>query len=129
LGAVHGLAAVVGGMYPIPHGIVCARLLPIVMEANLKALKSGAKDSPALPRFDEVARLLTGAPSSKAEDGIEWIHSMSRDLSIPGLSQFGMTEEDLPAIVAQAQKASSMKGNPVTLTPEELTEILVSAGI
>jgi alcohol dehydrogenase class IV len=129
LGAVHGLAAVLGGMYPIPHGIVCARLLPIVMEANLKALKSRAKNSPALARFDEVACLLTGTPSARAEDGIEWIHSISSKLSIPRLSEFGITEKDLPTIVAQAQKASSMKGNPITLTHEELTGILMKAGI
>ena len=127
LGAVHGLAAVVGGMFPIPHGIVCARLLPIVMDANLKALKGRASDSPAMPRYDEIARLLTGSRLAKADDGIEWIYSISNDLSIPRLSIYGLTEKDLPAIAAQAQKASSMKGNPVSLTVEELTDILNAA--
>jgi alcohol dehydrogenase class IV len=127
LGAVHGLAAVMGGMFPIPHGIVCARLLPIVMKANLKALKERAPNSPALPRYDEIARLLTGSPSAKADDGIEWIQSLSRELSIPKLSTLGMTREDLPAIAAQAKKASSMKGNPVALTVKELTGILIAA--
>ena len=128
LGAVHGLAAVVGGMYAIPHGIVCASLLPAVMEINLKALQTRAKNSPALRRFVEIARLLTGSRSAKAADGIDWVRSMNSRLSIAGLSEFGIAEKDLPAIVSQAQKASSMKGNPVTLTPEELTGILISAG-
>jgi alcohol dehydrogenase class IV len=127
LGAVHGLAAVVGGMFPIPHGIVCARLLPIVMEANLKALKIRANDSPALPRYNEIARLLTGSPSAKANDGIGWIRSLGSEFSIPKLSIYGLTEKDLPAIAAQAKRASSMKGNPVELTAEELTDILNSA--
>lgn len=127
LGAVHGLAAVVGGMFSIPHGIVCARLLPIVMETNLKALRERSKDSPVLPRYDEVAYLVTGNPSAKAEDGIEWIRSMSSELSIPKLSAYGMTAKDLSPIAAQAQKASSMKGNPVTLTADELTNILADA--
>jgi alcohol dehydrogenase class IV len=127
LGAVHGLAAVVGGMFPIPHGIVCARLLPIVMEANLKALKSRAKESPALPRYDEIAQLLTGRSSARTEEGIRWIHSMCSELSIPNLSTFGMTEEAIPAIAAQAQKASSMKGNPIALTAEELIAVLITA--
>jgi len=35
LGAVHGIASVVGGMFPAPHGAVCARLLPHVMEINV----------------------------------------------------------------------------------------------
>jgi alcohol dehydrogenase class IV len=127
LGAVHGLAAVLGGRHPIPHGIVCARLLPAAMEANLKALKSRDKDSPALPRYDEIARLLTRVPTAKAEDGIEWIRSMNSRLAMPKLSVFGFTEKDMPATVAQAQKASSMKGNPITLTTDELTRILTSA--
>jgi alcohol dehydrogenase class IV len=127
LGAVHGLAAVVGGMFPIPHGIVCACLLPIVMEVNLKALRGRARDSSNLSRYDEVGRLLTGKSSAQAEDGIEWIRSMRTELSMANLSAFGMAEDDLPAIAAQAQKASSMKGNPVLLTAEELADILAAA--
>jgi alcohol dehydrogenase class IV len=97
------------------------------MEANLKALKGRAQDSPALPRYDEIARMLTGSPSAKADDGIKWIRSLSSELSIPKLSASGMTSKDLPAIAAQAKKASSMTGNPVELTAEELTDILTAA--
>lgn len=127
LGAVHGLAAPLGGMIPVPHGVVCARLLPIVMEANLKALNARAKDSPAIPRYDEIARLLTGRASAGAKEGVEWLHSMRADFSVPCLGDFGLTEKDLPDIAAQAQRSSSMKGNPVQLTLEELTEILSEA--
>jgi len=127
LGAVHGLAAVVGGRFPVPHGIVCARLLPIVMEANLKALKERAKDSPALLRYREIARLLTGKASATAEDGLKWIRSTGRELSIPKLSIFGLNEKDFPNIARQALKASSMKGNPIALTAEELTGILAAS--
>jgi alcohol dehydrogenase class IV len=127
LGAVHGLAAPVGGMYPIPHGIVCARLLPVVMEANPRALKARAKDSPALSRYDEIARLLTGSDSARAKEGTEWLHAMCSDLSVPRLSGFGLTENDLPAIAGKAQKSSSMKANPIQLTAGELTDILREA--
>jgi alcohol dehydrogenase class IV len=127
LGAVHGLAAVLGGMFPIPHGIVCARLLPIVMDANRRILKTCAEASPALPRYDEVARLLTGMPSAQAEQGIEWIRSKCVEFSIRRFSSFGLREEDLPAVAAQARKASSMRGNPVALTEEELIDILKEA--
>jgi alcohol dehydrogenase class IV len=127
LGAVHGLAAVLGGMFPIPHGMVCARLLPIVMDANLRALNIRFKDSPALRRYDEIGHLLTGKSSARAEEGIEWVRSMCSGLSVPQLSDYGMTAEDLPAIAAQAQKASSMKGNPIALTAEEITNIVREA--
>ena len=124
LGAVHGLAAPLGGMSSIPHGIVCACLLPFAIEANVKALRERAKDSPALPRFDEIARLLTGSASARAEEGVDWIKSMCTELGIPRLSSFGLAAEDLPPVAEKAQKASSMKPNPIRLSVEELTGIL-----
>jgi alcohol dehydrogenase class IV len=124
LGAVHGLAAVLGGMFPMAHGMVCARLLPVVMETNLKALNSRSGKSPAITRYDEVARLLTGKSAARAEEGVEWVNSMISRLSVPRLGDFGMTDKDLPAIAAQAQKSSSIKGNPVVLSAVELEEIL-----
>jgi alcohol dehydrogenase class IV len=127
LGAVHGIAAPLGGTIPIPHGIVCARLLPIVMEVNLSALRSRAQGSPALARYDETARLLTGNASARAEEGVEWVHSICSDLSVPGLSRLGLTPNELPAIAGKAQQSSSMKGNPVQLTPDELMHILEKA--
>jgi len=57
LGAVHGFAAPLCGMFPIPHGVACARLLPSVTERNVHALRSRSPDSPALGRYDEVARI------------------------------------------------------------------------
>ena len=124
LGAVHGLAAPLGGMFPVPHGIVCASLLPAAMEANLKILSARPGNSPALLRYDEIACLLTGRASAKAAEGVEWVRRLSSDLSVPHLSSFGITESDLPAVAAQAKKSSSMRGNPVELTLEELEEIL-----
>jgi alcohol dehydrogenase class IV len=127
LGAVHGFAAPLGGMFPIPHGTACARLLPFVVEANLRALNARSKNSPTLSRYDEIARLLTGKSSARAKEGADWIHAICAELSIPPLSGFGLTQNDLPEIAAKAQKASSMKGNPIELTAEELTAILKQA--
>jgi alcohol dehydrogenase class IV len=127
LGAVHGLAAPLGGMFPAPHGAVCARLLPIVMDANLAALHARFKDSPAVFRYREIARLVTGKPLVQAEEGAEWIHALCSELSISPLSAFGVTERDVPAMVAQAQKSSSMRGNPILLSADELTNILMKA--
>ena len=75
LGAVHGLAGPIGGMFPAPHGQVCAILLPHVLDTNLAALRQRQPQSQALPRFTEVARCLTGKAEATPEEGIEWCGS------------------------------------------------------
>ncbi len=72
LGAAHGFASVVGGMFPAAHGAVCAALLPHVMAVNLAALNARQPGSPAAARYTEVARLLTGEPAAAAAAGIRW---------------------------------------------------------
>jgi alcohol dehydrogenase class IV len=127
LGAAHGFAGPVGGMFAAPHGAICARLLPLVMETNLHAMQDRLPDSPVLARFTEVSRLLTGDADALAEDGIRWLQQLCTDLKIPPLGTYGIRPSDLPAIVAPSRKASSMKGNPIELTDAELTEIVQRA--
>jgi alcohol dehydrogenase class IV len=125
LGAVHGFAAPAGGMFGAPHGAVCAALLPHVLDVNLRALRARAPAHTALPRFGELAALLTGAPAAdvKPEDGVAFVAALARDLGVPGLGSHGMRAADIPALVEKAKQASSMKGNPLPLTDDELTEI------
>jgi alcohol dehydrogenase class IV len=127
LGAVHGFAGVIGGMYPAPHGVVCARLLPYVMEANVGALQERGSTSPILARYKEVAEILTGKSEAGPADGASWVYNLCQQLNIPPLSEFGITRRDFPSLVAKSQKSSSMKGNPIELTDEELTAILDQA--
>ena len=123
LGAVHGFAAPAGGMFHAPHGAVCAALLPHVMEVNLRALSSRVPEGPLLDRYRELACILTGEASAAARDGVRWVESLCRALDVPGLAAYGMTRDDVPALVEKAARASSMKGNSITLTTDELTEI------
>ena len=127
LGAVHGFAGPIGGMFPAPHGAVCAALLPHVMATNLQALRERAPESGALKRYDEVARLLTGQATAAADDGLAWIAALVRDLQIPPLGSYGLRREDLGEVVTKAMNASSMKANPITLTAVELAETLRAA--
>jgi alcohol dehydrogenase class IV len=127
LGAVHGLAGALGGMFSAPHGMICARLLPAVLEANAEALKTHAPTSPALGRFTEAAQILTGQSTATIADGLAWLQRLSTELAVPPLSGLGLTESIIPQVVAQAQKASSMKGNPITLTENDLADILRKA--
>ncbi|MFZ5973863.1 MAG: iron-containing alcohol dehydrogenase [Bacillota bacterium] len=127
LGAVHGFASVLGGKFPIPHGVACATLLPYTIEANVKALTERDPESEALKRFDEIARILTGRPDAKAADAVAWIQEICNHLRVPGLATFGMTPEDWPEVIAKTKAASSTKGNPIVLTDEELGWILRKA--
>ena len=127
LGAVHGFAGPIGGMFPAPHGAICAALLPHVMAANLRALRQRAPDGEALRRYDAVARLLAGDEVATADAGVKRVHQLVGDLQIKPLGSFGIQQMHVTDLVAKAAKASSMKANPIVLTPEELAEILRSA--
>jgi alcohol dehydrogenase class IV len=127
LGAVHGIAGPLGGMVPAPHGVLCARLLPSVIEANVLALQSRAPASPALSRYNEVAKILTGNSGAQAAEGISWIQHLCNTMEITPLAEFGLREADFLVVVEKSKRASSMKGNPITLTDTELTEILSKA--
>jgi alcohol dehydrogenase class IV len=124
LGAVHGFAGPVGGRFPVPHGAICAALLPQVMNANIRALRQRAPESDALRRYDEAGRLLTGNPRATADDGVEWVRQLAGDLKIPRLGTYGIKPEHIAELVPKSMQASSMKANPVALTPEELAETL-----
>jgi alcohol dehydrogenase class IV len=127
LGAVHGFAAPLGGMFSAPHGAVCAALLPHVMGANLRALRERDPRSYALNRYYDVARQLTKKRYATADAGVEWTRKLIDDLKIPRLGSYGLVEKNFPELVEKAANASSMKANPVVLSPAELTEVLGAA--
>ncbi|MFB1483738.1 iron-containing alcohol dehydrogenase [Corallococcus sp. RDP092CA] len=124
LGAVHGFAAPLGGMLGAAHGALCAALLGAALEVNLEALRSRAPDHPALPRFQELAVLLTGQPHARAEDGIAWVKDLVHAVRLRGLRDLGLTDAAVPGLVVKARAASSMKGNPLPLTDAELTALV-----
>jgi alcohol dehydrogenase class IV len=127
LGAVHGFAAPIGGMFPAPHGAVCAALLAAVMESNLIALRERAPQSDALRRYDQAARWLVGSDKAGAAEGVAWVEHLCDHLRIPALRHYGITASDLPAIVEKAATANSMKANPIALTALEMKAILHEA--
>ena len=124
LGAVHGFAGPLGGQFPAPHGAVCARLLPRVMEVNLRALCERCPGSETLRRYEEVAQLLTGDPRATAAEGVAWVSQLCDALAVEPLRAFGVEPAHVAALVGKAAAASSMKGNPIALHAVELREIL-----
>jgi alcohol dehydrogenase class IV len=131
LGAVHGFAAPLGANFPVPHGTVCAALLPHVIEANVAALSGKSIEHPVLGRYAAVGRALAGrsdlADSAAMDAAVRIAAELARDVNIPSLGQFGLKESDVPGMVELAKKASSMRFNPVELSDEVLADVLRKA--
>jgi alcohol dehydrogenase class IV len=127
LGAVHGFAGPIGGMFSAPHGEICAALLADVMEMNFHALRERDPRSYALHRYHYIAQLLTGNNHATASAGIDWIRKLVNDFKIPRLGSHGIKPEHIGEIVKNAMNSSSMKANPIALTETELEEVLQRA--
>jgi len=127
LGAVHGFAGPLGGMLHAPHGAICAKLLPLVMEANIKQMAYLHVGHDALDRYAEIAHILTGDVNASAWDGVRWVETLVGELRIPPLAAHGMTEVHIPEAVQKTLNASSYKGNPIALEEDDLREILEKA--
>lgn len=125
LGAVHGLAAVLGGRLGAPHGQVCAAVLAATTAANVAALRRA--DAPGLARYDDAAAALTGSAAARADDVATWLAELVADLGVPGLGALGLARDDVPAVVADALAASSTRGNAVTLSAAELTDVVAAS--
>ena len=124
LGAVHGLAGPIGGEILARHGAICASLLPNVMATNISALIHYSQDHPALERYTKIGKLLSGNPDANAEAAIQWVRNFCEHANIQPLSSFGLTESHFSNIIEKALQSSSMKGNPITLSEDELRIIL-----
>jgi len=107
--------------------MVCGRLLPFVMAANVKALRARDGQASALARYREAAGLLSGKPQASTDDGVAWVQALTTRLAVPPLSALGLSAGTIPEAAERAQRASSMRGNPVELTAAEVAAILHAA--
>jgi alcohol dehydrogenase class IV len=123
LGVVHGFAAPLGGMLNASHGALCAAVLPHGIAINIQALRIRAPEHEALRKFRDVGRILSDDLNAQPEDGAAWVASLCQQLSIAPLRAHGLEHRQIPALVEKAARANSMKGNPIPLTSQELTEI------
>jgi alcohol dehydrogenase class IV len=128
LGSVHGLASPLGAYFPIPHGVVCGTLISAATKVNIKAMQEREPDNPALGKYAQVGRLLTGqtelddaaARSSLIARLAEW----SERLQLPRLNNYEISVADFPLIIANS-RGSSMQTNPLVLTDAEINAILL----
>jgi alcohol dehydrogenase class IV len=127
LGSVHGLASPLGAFFPIPHGVVCGTLVSTATEVNIKAMQQREPQNPALAKYAQVGRLLTGRDelddAAARSELIALLADWSKRLQLPRLNGYGISAEDFPMIVVNS-RGSSMLTNPIVLTDEEIREIL-----
>ena len=138
LGAVHGLAGTIGAMFNIPHGVVCGTLMAPANEVNVRELrrlsKSGAVTgrysaaiaSAALEKYAILGRIFADATGKNDSYYIDFLtdslSALSYRLGMPKLSRYGLEHDDLAAICSQ----SDVKNNPVSLSEEQMLEILMN---
>ena len=128
LGAVHGLAGPIGGLFDAPHGAVCAALLPGVVEKNfLQTLEAGQKLFTDVAKFSELARLIAGRADATPREAVEALRSLCARVRIPGLAAYGVRAEHAEELARRSQATSSMKGNPVALSDEALARVVMGA--
>jgi alcohol dehydrogenase class IV len=127
LGAVHGFAGPIGGMFHVPHGVICASLLPFVMKFNAIELSELNGMESVTKKYHDIARWVTGDKDASIEDGVAWIENLANQLKIPGLQEIGIKKSDFPGIIEKSIVSSSMQKNPILLEESVLSQILEAA--
>jgi alcohol dehydrogenase len=129
LGSVHGLAAPLGAFFPIPHGVACGTLVAAATRVNVEAITARDRQSPALAKYAEIGRCLSGrselGDAQAREALLAVLHHWQQALELPRLSRYGVKAQDVPRIVASS-RGSSMKTNPIVLTDAEVAGIVTA---
>ena len=131
LGAAHGIVAPLGAAFPVHHGTGCGMLLAATTRANIAALAARTPGSPALASYADAGRILAGdraLTDGQARDALlATLDTWTVALGLPRLRDFGVTPRDLPGLVAESRRMTSMSTNPVILTDEEIGGILAAS--
>ncbi len=120
LGLVHGMAHPLGALFDIPHGVANAVLLPTVMEFNMPCCIAKYR------RIAEAMGVDTAAMNDDeaAQAACDAVKQLSQTVGIPAtLTELGITENDIPALTAQALEDVCTPGNPRPVTGEDVTGI------
>ena len=129
LGSVHGLASPLGAFFPIPHGIACGTVLAEACRINIEAMQNREPDNQGLMRYAQIGRLLSGKAelnNTQAQQTLlEILADWSKDMGLQPLSAYGVSEADIPRLVANISP-SSMKTNPILLTQAEKEQLIRS---
>jgi len=127
LGAVHGFAGPIGGMFNAPHGAICASLLSSVMKYNVQELGKTEAGAEVRKRYQKIFTIMTGDQNVSIQEGVSWISQLADDLRIPGLREIGVKQSDFDQIITKSKVSSSMQKNPVVLEEGTMRAILSEA--
>ncbi len=129
LGVVHGFASAIGGMFDIPHGVVCATLMAASNRATLDWLKNNDIQNIAVQKLARIGTIFATALElnvygqatiNLADFAVQELEEWTTKFNIPTLSEFGILEDDFETIVNRTE----LKNNPAPLDKEELINIL-----
>jgi alcohol dehydrogenase len=129
LGSVHGLASPLGAFYPIPHGVACGTLVAVATETNINAMCNRDAGNPALERYARVSEVLWQKRHKSNEEAweklLQLLHQWTADLQLKTLAHYGVKASGIANIVAHS-RGSSMQTNPIVLTDDEISAIIVA---
>jgi alcohol dehydrogenase class IV len=118
LGAAHGFAAALGGMFDIPHGLACAVSLPHVLEANSGVIGE------SVAHLTEAIRRERGTSTDPVQWLADKVREILRGFGLPmTLREFGVPAERISE-VAEKSSGSSMNGNPKQMRLAEREKLL-----
>lgn len=127
LGSVHGLASPLGCFFPIPHGVACGALVAEATKMNIDVMEERDPGNAALEKYAEIGKLFRGRRHVDAIGArvflVHTLETWTTKMQLPNLSALGITQRDIPHIVAHS-RGSSMQTNPIMLTDAEISQLL-----
>ncbi|MCI4667619.1 MAG: iron-containing alcohol dehydrogenase [Bacteroidia bacterium] len=123
LGLVHGFASVIGGILPIPHGLVCARLMGPVNRLTVEKLIEETPEALSFRKYQKAGEIMGFTPGKSdmaAKFLVEEIERFSKEFELARFGDFGLKHDELDLIIER----SSPKNHPLDLTKEEWKQIL-----
>jgi len=115
LGAVHGFASGIGGMFDIPHGLICAILLPHIIKFNSDRDKN---------IYADIVNYYYKDSSNNIVKFIDEIFELNKILNIPYDFKEFKIDKNLAEEIIERSTGSSMSGNPISFNPEELKKFI-----
>ena len=126
IGITHSLSHPCGARYDVPHGVANAINLPWVVEFN------AAGGEPIADRYREINQVLgleVGGSGEQVGHALaEHVRGLVHRLGLPGrLSEVGVPEDGIPALVEGAEGDGCTLVNPREPTAEDFARLYRSA--